>query len=224
MASCNLTQNTPTTPTNPTQTGNTQSDRVAPEKKPIEKTDTTTPATAKLSTLSDDFVFTIGSGSHTLQIFSDFECPACIYSKTAVFPLFEAYAKAGKLKIEYRQFPLTNMHKNAYNDALAFYCVADKKGKTYDYATALYALEKKKVSAKVTDAERIEIAKKYDADITDCLKGRASKKLVDRDMKIGDDLRLTGTPSYVLDGKKLDMGVFKKEEDFTKFFDRVLAE
>nr|MBS9784235.1 hypothetical protein [Candidatus Gracilibacteria bacterium] len=91
-------------------------------------------------------------------------------------------------------------------------------------ATALYALEKKKVSAKVTDAERIEIAKKYDADITDCLKGRASKKLVDRDMKIGDDLRLTGTPSYVLDGKKLDMGVFKKEEDFTKFFDRVLAE
>lgn len=85
-----------------------------------------------------------GSGNHTVQIFSDFQCPACISSHKAVFPLFEKFAQQGRLKIEYRQFPLTTIHQNAYNDALALYCVAAVSKDWKKYADALYTLESQK--------------------------------------------------------------------------------
>jgi protein-disulfide isomerase len=55
---------------------------------------------------------TYGSGKMQVEIFADFQCPACIAYNDSVMPIFEEYAAAGKLTITYRQFPL-QMHKNA---------------------------------------------------------------------------------------------------------------
>jgi len=84
-----------------------------------------------------------GSGKHELMIFADFQCPACIaFSKNAA-PIFEEYANSGKLTIIYKQFPLTQIHKNAFGDAAAALCAAEQ-GKYIPYKKALYALEEQK--------------------------------------------------------------------------------
>src|SRR5215472_3145924 len=44
----------------------------------------------------------------TLEIFSDYECPACAHFYTAVFPQFAAdFVKTGKVRIVHRDFPLS---------------------------------------------------------------------------------------------------------------------
>jgi protein-disulfide isomerase len=55
---------------------------------------------------------TYGSGKTQVEIFADFQCPACIAYNDSVMPIFEEYASQGKIMMTYRQFPL-QMHKNA---------------------------------------------------------------------------------------------------------------
>lgn len=55
---------------------------------------------------------TYGSGKTQVEIFADFQCPACIAFNESIHPIFEEYAASGRLTIIYRQFPLS-MHKNA---------------------------------------------------------------------------------------------------------------
>lgn len=44
----------------------------------------------------------------TMEIFSDYECPACAYFYTTVFPQFEAeFVKTGKVRVVHRDFPLS---------------------------------------------------------------------------------------------------------------------
>jgi protein-disulfide isomerase len=69
---------------------------------------------------------TYGSGKHTLTIFADFQCPACIATDKIVGPIFEEYVSKGYVMITYKQFPLTNIHKNAERDALAALCSSEQ--------------------------------------------------------------------------------------------------
>ena len=67
-----------------------------------------------------------GSGKHTITIFADFQCPACINFDSGLASLFDSYAASGMTTIVYKQFPLTSIHKNAYRDAIAALCGAEQ--------------------------------------------------------------------------------------------------
>jgi len=71
---------------------------------------TTTPTVKENHTVATP---TFGSGKTQVEIFADFQCPACIVFSENVGPIFEEYAASGKLTITYRQYPLTQIHKNA---------------------------------------------------------------------------------------------------------------
>lgn len=114
---------------------------------------------------------TYGEGQHTLTEFLDFQCPMCIFAAKEWMPIFEEYAAAGKLKIEYRQYPLTSIHKNAMDDAIAALCAEDQ-GKYREYAHELYVLEEKKAGASISNTERVEQATALGLDtaaFTQCL-------------------------------------------------------
>lgn len=171
---------------------------------------------------------TYGKGKHTLQIFADFQCPACINFAKSLGPIFESYAATGKLIIEYKQYPLTQIHKNAYRDALAALCANDQK-KYGAYKLALYAFEEQKSGATVTDDDRLALATAAEipdvAKFGECLKNDAKKSQVDADIALGDSLKVEGTPSVFLDGKILNLSVIFGDFDKGKaFLDRVLAE
>ena len=130
--------NSTTVPTSPTATSSVSSEVPVETSSPI----TTT---------------TYGSGKHTVQIFADFQCPACINFSHSILPLFESEAASGKVVIDYKQYPLTTIHKNAYRDALAALCANDVQ-KYGVYKTGLYALETQKAGATTTDSDRIALA------------------------------------------------------------------
>lgn len=168
---------------------------------------------------------TLGTGAHTVEIFADFQCPACINFHSVLSPVFEGYAEKWQLQIIYRQYPLTQIHKNAYRDALAALCSAEA-GKFQEYKTALYALEDQKSGATVSDADRVKIATEVGIDesmMTQCLASDAYKSQVDADIARGDSLGVSGTPTIFLDGKKLDLLVFRDIGMLTKFLDQVVA-
>jgi protein-disulfide isomerase len=114
---------------------------------------------------------TFGSGKHTLTIFADFQCPACIAFANAINPIIEEYAQKGHVTITYKQFPLTSIHKNAERDAIAALCSVEQ-GKYMEYKKALYAMEQGKSGAKVSDEDRVAAAKDIldTAKLTECLK------------------------------------------------------
>jgi protein-disulfide isomerase len=168
-----------------------------------------------------------GSGKHELMIFADFQCPACIAFSKSAAPIFEEYANSGKLTIVYKQFPLTTYHKNAFGDAVASLCAAEQ-GKYLPYKKALYALEESKAGATVSDDDRINLAKTNgldEASFTQCVKSGRYQDQVKKEIAEGDALQVSGTPTLFLDGKKLDLAVFRGDVTIMKnFLDRVTAE
>ena len=164
---------------------------------------------------------TYGTGKTQIEIFADFQCPACIATNESIQPIFEEYAKAGKLTIVFRQFPLTSIHKNAKWDAIAALCSAEQ-GKYVDYKKWLYALEKSKAGKTVTDEERVAIAKSLgmdEAKFSTCLTNRAYEKQVESDIALGESKWVNGTPTMYLDGIKLDMSLFKDLDGFRSFLE-----
>ncbi len=153
---------------------------------------------------------TFGSGKHTLSVFADFQCPACIATDKIVGPIFEEYVSKGYVQITYKQFPLTSIHKNAERDALAALCGAEQ-GKYMEYKKSLYAMESAKSGAKVSDEERVNAGKDIldSAKLAVCLKGNRYLDQVRAEMKEWDTLGISGTPTVLLDGKKLDNSVFR---------------
>lgn len=170
---------------------------------------------------------TIGSGTHTMTIYADFQCPACISFSTGLYPLFESYADNGKLIIEFKQFPLTSIHVNAYRDALAGLCSAEQ-GKYKEAKTALYTLEAKKSGAKVSDSDRIDalVAVGVESEgITQCLSENRYAKQVDDEVVAWSKLWVSGTPTILFDGKKMDLSaIFVDEAKGRSYLDRLLAE
>ena len=166
-----------------------------------------------------------GSGTRVLSIFADFQCPACQAAERSLMPIFEEYATNGKLTIEYHQYPLTQIHRNAMGDALAALCAADQ-GKYMEYKKELYAMEEKKSRMNVTDQERIALAANVGLDtdaFTSCLTNKVFEGQVKADMALGDSLGVPGTPTFFLDGKRLDMSNFTDVATLRTFLDSVLV-
>lgn len=167
-----------------------------------------------------------GSGNHTIEYFGDFQCPACIRFSHALLPILEEFAGSGKLVIIYKQFPLTSIHKNAYRDSIAALCSAEQ-GKYMFYKKSLIALEEAKEGASVSDSDRVDATKDSGIDTSifaQCLKDDRYKSSVDRDMKEGDDKRVNSTPTLILDGTKLDLSIFRDENQFRELMTRLLAQ
>ena len=163
---------------------------------------------------------TYGSGKTQVEIFADFQCPACISYNESIQPIFEEYAASGRLTITYRQFPL-QMHKNAKRDAIAALCSAEQ-GKYMDYKKGLYAIEKSKAGKTTTDADRIWLAKTVgldEAKFSACLATSAYEKQVESDIALGDSKGVSGTPTTYLDGIKIDMSLFGDIAGFRSFLE-----
>lgn len=168
-----------------------------------------------------------GSGKNNVTIYADFQCPACLNFSQWVGLLFQSYADAGKITITHKQFPLTSIHKNAYRDAIAALCGAEQ-WKYTEAKNALYLLESKKNGATLTDAERIDALSSVWLDratLTQCLSDNRYAQQVDEEVIAGDKLGISWTPTVLLNGTRLDLGVvFADIEKGKAFLDRVFAQ
>lgn len=133
-----------------------------------------------------------------LVLFSDFQCPYCARMAPIVHQVEQRYG--ARVRIAFRQFPLTSIHPQAYGAATATLC-ADEQGKFWELHDALFADQKALAPERIADtAGRLGVDRDRFAA---CLESGRSKRRVDEDLAAGRALGLTGTPAAFVNGRLL---------------------
>ncbi|MBI4163400.1 MAG: DsbA family protein [Candidatus Aenigmarchaeota archaeon] len=138
-----------------------------------------------------------GSGQIEVVEYSDFQCPAC----GAAYPEVKNIISQAedKVKVIYKQLPLTSIHPYAFKAAEASECAADQ-GKFWEYHNKLFDNQNK------LDVVSL---KKYAADIgldtvnfNACLDTGATAGRVRADMEEAKSKGVRATPTFFVNGKK----------------------
>lgn len=145
--------------------------------------------------------FTIGNASASAYLveFSDFQCPAC----RAFAPVVDELAKkyADKLLFVYRHYPLSQ-HAFAKPAAMAVEA-AGEQGKFWEMAKLLFENQdrfSKELWGSLADDLKLDRVK-FDA----ALNSQNLKAKIDRDEIAATALKLSGTPSFFLNGVRLEV-------------------
>lgn len=154
--------------------------------------------------VAGDKTHALGSGEIILVEFSDFQCPAC---QSVQEPLKQILAKyEGKVTLVYRHFPLSSIHKNAMVAAQAAEA-AHLQGKFFEMHDLLFA--KQAEWSEESDprgifasyAEQLGLDKdKFVGEID----GQTAKDSVSIDLLAATRYRLSGTPSFFVNGVKTE--------------------
>ncbi len=139
----------------------------------------------------------------TVEEFADYQCPTCGTVHPKMKELTGDYGN--KIKFIYRSFPLTQIHKNSYDAAVAAEA-AGLQGKFWAMQDQLFTNRTEWENS--NDARKFfdGYAQKLGMDVpkfqNDML-GLAAKSRVDEDMKRGRSLGINGTPTIYINGRKL---------------------
>ncbi len=153
----------------------------------------------------------------TVIEFSDYECPFCRRAEPVVEQMLKEYA--GKVRFEYRHFPLESIHPKARPAAEAAAC-ADEQGQFWAYHALLIsgdggALESTQLLA---SAAKVGLdANAFQA----CIASGRSRTRVDADLAAGKAAGVTGTPAFFVNGVPLSGAI--PIEEFRRAIDAELA-
>lgn len=168
----------------------------------------------------------MGDPNAPVQIveFSDFQCPYCGQFATTTEPLItETYVSSGKVYFTYRSmgnFISQNIGRGSTesrDSAEAAYCAADQ-GKFWDYRDILFANVKGEDVGSFTKDRLVAMAEALglnSGDFRDCLDSGKYRDQVNQDYLDGREAGVTGTPSFLINGKLLvgaqPFSVFQQE-------------
>jgi protein-disulfide isomerase len=147
-----------------------------------------------------------GAGAVEVVEFGDYQCPACGNAYPWTKKILADYQ--GKITFYFRNFPLTNLHPNALAGANAAEEAA-VQGKFWEMHDKLYesqaewaTLAPEAVVAKFGD---YATALGLDADkLKSAVTNQTYKDLISRDVTDGNTLQVNATPTFYVDGRKVD--------------------
>ncbi|HVE87842.1 MAG TPA: thioredoxin domain-containing protein [Myxococcales bacterium] len=152
----------------------------------------------------------------TIVEFSDFQCPFCSRAHDTVDEVMRTYA--GKVKLVYRQMPLTSLHPNAFKAAEASLCAFDQ-GHFWEYHDTLF---KNQQQLGVDKLKEYATSLGLDGSkFNQCLDGGDKASLVRTDMKDGEGVGVQGTPAFFINGVFLNGAV--PIDEFREVIDSELA-
>ncbi len=131
--------------------------------------------------------------------FTEFQCPYC----ARITPYLDSLTRANpdKIRLVYKNFPLS-FHKDA-PAAAASAMAAQKQGKFWEYRWALASNYQS-----LNDSTFIETAKKVGLNLDQFKKEMVldadKQAIIDRDMKLGSEVGVQGTPNFYVNGKRQD--------------------
>jgi protein-disulfide isomerase len=166
-----------------------------------------------------------GEGTNGVSVveYADFQCPTCGSFYTLVKALEKKYDK--QITFQFRHFPLVQLHDNAmiaHRSAEA----AGKQDKFWEMHDILY--ERQKIWSESSNAKLImedyasELGLNVDQFKTDFASSEVND-IITADTKLGQDIGVSGTPTFVIDGKKLD-DLPRDIDSFSKLIDQAIAD
>jgi protein-disulfide isomerase len=151
----------------------------------------------------------------TVVAFSDFQCPYCSKAATVITQLKEKYS--GRVRIIFRQFPLS-FHKQARLAAEAA-LAANAQGKFWEFHDRLFQNQSQLERPALETAAK-ELGLNMPA-FKKALDTNAYAAAVDADMKLGEEVMVSGTPTMFVNGKRIADPT--NLESLTKQIDDALA-
>lgn len=148
----------------------------------------------------------------TLVEYGDFQCPVC-YS---YYPVVEAVTTKyeADVRFQFRNFPLQSAHKNAFAASRAVEA-AGNQGKFWEMYAQLYQNQDpngqqgwvmssdplKDYFTTLAKSAGVADISKFETDFA----SEATSKIINADINAGNGLKVNGTPSFFLDGKKIEL-------------------
>ncbi len=150
----------------------------------------------QVAATADDPALGNASAPVTLVEFSDFQCPFCARVMPTLKRVHEAYGD--RVRIVWKDFPLTSIHPQAFKAAEAGQC-AREQGKFWEYHDRLFANQQ---------ALEPELLKKYAVDsgldaakFSACLDTAKYGDRVQEQMGVGTSLGVSSTPTVFINGR-----------------------
>ncbi len=131
----------------------------------------------------------------TIVEFSDYQCPFCRRWHDEVYqPLLAAYP--GKIKLVYRNLPLTSIHPDALSAAEAAMCAGEQDA-YWQYHEKLFSSESLGTGVYMQYAQELGLdAQSFEACITD----HKYKEAIQADSNFAIDLGISSTPTFFING------------------------
>jgi protein-disulfide isomerase len=169
----------------------------------INKKDTTAPSGNGGGQVTNH---TFGSGSTGVNVteYGDFQCPAC----ATYYPIFAQLKEQYKDRVtfQFRHFPLISSHQNAMAASRAAEA-ASLQDKFWEMHNLLYerqdAWESSNNAAGIFEGYATELGldlAKFKTDVS----SNSTNASIQADFKAGQDLGVSGTPSFAINGKLID--------------------
>jgi len=138
----------------------------------------------------------------TLIEYSDFECPYCRQVVPSLRQVIDKYGD--KIRVEYRQFPLTGIHANAMAAARASLC-ANEQGKFWEMHDLMFEEQKELAVPQLKEkAGRLGLDQ---AAFHACMDGNRFSDVIEEDLRSGSLAGVTGTPAMFVNGRPLSGAV-----------------
>ena len=129
--------------------------------------------------------------------FSDYQCSFCARFALETLPqILETYE--GKIKVVFRDFPLSSIHSNAQKAAEAAEC-ADEQGKYWEYHDLLFQ-NQQALGVDSLKGYAQQLGLETDA-FNECLDSGQYTSEVENDLAQGQSYGVTGTPTFFINGR-----------------------
>lgn len=145
----------------------------------------------------------------TLVEYSDFQCPACASFQPVVEEIMNQYGD--KIRFEYKHFPLP-IHQYAQQAAVAAEA-AGQQGKFFEFHDMLFKNQQTWAGSVAPTAMFAQYAEELGLDVEQFKAQQKSTILRDHiraQMGEGRELGITGTPTFYLNGEKMEMNTFEE--------------
>jgi len=161
---------------------------------------------AKFIGIDDDPQLGASNAKVTIIEFGDYQCPSCrAFWRDTLPRIKKDYVDTGKVRIVFRDFPITEIHPEATVAAIAADCAGDH-GKYFEFHDKVF----REQDRRGRDIVRFKAAdlKRWAADIgiaaaafNECVDTERHKAEVEKDHKDGTDVGINGTPVFFINGR-----------------------
>lgn len=166
------------------------------------------PKTIEGDFTDDDAVEGNKNAKVTIVEFSDFQCPYCgKFFSQAYKDIKKDYIDTGKVKLIFRDLPLTDLHPGAFPAALAAECAREQGGDSMyfkmhdklftDQATIFADTTKIDATLKQIAGQLGLSSKKF----ASCYDSQKYKTEVEKDMSDAASVGIRGTPAFIINGQ-----------------------
>lgn len=147
---------------------------------------------------SDDHIKGSANAKVTLIEYSDFECPYCLRHKATIDQILQDYGD--KVRLVFRQFPLTSIHPEAEKAAEASECAAEQ-GKFWEMYEKIFADNAAGTMSVDKWKEEAKNLKLNTSKFNDCLDSGKYASKISQQASAGGAAGVEGTPATFVNGE-----------------------